>query len=210
MLSSLRYSSASIATNARNIKLAPLTTRRFKSWPHIRVDEFPYKRLNQKNLNDITSLDSNALPLKSFFAQHMPLMPFPKPAKEQDRTRWVEVNSNSRNLFGHHNTLYGNHLLSHLVPEDVARNIGPFNKTAIRVHGRRPEREQSPPSKFPTLIEYLQKSLNHDGEIHIIPLQMNKADIQATSVQRKRKLKMNRHKYRKRLKEQRTKRRRQK
>lgn len=203
---------------SRTRPLFAATLRRFKSGLPVSVDEFPYKRLSRKHVNRMVSqLDSTRLPLRSFFAQHMPLMPFAKPAAretDEERTQWVEVPAqtlhSARPGFGQH----AHHTAPHVVPEAVARHLGPFDRRALLRDGRSPQREarpdvQSVMQKLPALMEYLQQHHMHaDGEIHIIPLSLNKLDeIDATSVLRKRRLKMNKHKYKKRIKKQRLKRR---
>lgn len=197
------------------------TIKRLKSNLPLRVDEFPYKRLRPQHAHRICAdLENQQLPLKTFFSQHLPLRPFDKPAPITHAhadmpTRWIEAPpqhiQSARPGFMDANA---NHNETNLiVPEPVLRQTGPFDRRLLLNNGRVPHRSVADPSsmlqqRLPALMEYLQRNLNTDGEIHIIPLGLNKLeDIEATSVLRKRKLKMNKHKYKKRMRRERMKRR---
>lgn len=235
--------------------VVPKVGLRFKSEPSRHIDDFPYKHLDQRDVNHMSAeMESTGrLPLRSFFAQHRPLMPFARPVQphqniNEDTTRWVHVPVNpGRPIFMSEDVGSG----WNVIPENVAHQLGPFDRemmmnqkrtqskapSGISSSGMSPQsiysgapRSRSEPysmnpthvqsmlnKQFPILMQHLQKMANNDGEVHFIPLNLERSEqeqsyydegVDATSVQRKRKLKMNRHKYRKRLKEQRTKRRR--
>lgn len=226
----------------RNLSTSPVA---MKSESSQRLEQFPYQHLKHRDASHMSAeMESTArLPLRSFFAQHRPLMPYSKPGaghdgptmEEADCTRWVHVQTTN----GRHPLFTpGEGPLWNIVPECVAKQLGPFNKEALikaKTLGfrRRPEvpldlRSNFEPEvlstiemqsvlskKFPILMQHLQKLAGTNGEVKVIPLSVERLGgipdeelMEATSVRRKRKLKMNRHKYRKRLKEQRTKRRR--
>lgn len=208
------------------------------------VDDFPYKSLKYVDASHMSAeMESTTkLPLRSFFAQHRPLMPFGRPATEKDLPvddkHWVHipVNNGRFPIF-----MSDDRPMWYMLPEDIARRMGPFNRDAVmsakwndfknnsrdsgssaaspyNAHGSplsASEVQHVLSKRFPILMEHLQKMTGGDGEVRVIPLSVERVSdeeypesMEATSVRRKRKLKMNRHKYRKRLKEQRTKRRR--
>lgn len=227
----------------RNISTSPVA---MKSESRQQLEQFPYQHLKHRDASHMSAeMESTArLPLRTFFAQHRPLMPYSKPgiglegpaSEEADHTRWVHVQTTNGRF-----PLFtpGEGPLWNIIPEGVAKQLGPFNREALMqtklVEFRKslevksfdsyshvepealtPTELQSVLSrKFPILMQHLQKMAGANGEVKVIPLSVEQVgsspdgdEIEATSVRRKRKLKMNRHKYRKRLKEQRTKRRR--
>lgn len=218
---------------------------RYKSESTRNVDDFPYQYLKRHDASHMSAKmeSTTRLPLRSFFAQHRPLMPFGRPVSEDPQNpadsgvkHWVHVPVDNGRfpIF-----MADDRPMWYMLPEDIARKMGPFNRDAVmstKWHDFQKKNDANmvessfnsqkgpmTPSemqyvlqqRFPILMEHLQKMTGGDGELRVIPLSVEKVgddlfpeSMEATSVRRKRKLKMNRHKYRKRLKEQRTKRRR--
>lgn len=200
-------------------------------------DDFPYSRITPDQFarwSDELSETGN-LPSRALFAGHMPLMPMSRsPTESQEGSvgmrdvMFVHVWQPRTKMFG------DTGLRS--VPHQVAIDMGPFDVSeSLKLKS---DQNLTPSSLLssstPQLVgeplpPHIAKTLSllgaivgkptegAGGLIHIPivngqPLvevdDDSMADVEATSVRRKRKLKMNRHKYRKRLKEQRTQRRR--
>lgn len=202
--------------------------------PIIQKDEFPYARLSDYQFERWSDqINEDQLPLRAFFAQHRPLMhmkPMPEQYEEPKDLVYVHVWQPRKHLL--HDAGFGP------VPKPIAQDMGPFNIGSIVGQGdiareswRPTIAERADTARMQVTLDLIGSLLSRHnngkknatvmpspGSLIHFPIIYGQPyvdmgdgtyqEIGATSVRRKRKLKMNRHKYRKRLKVQRTKRRR--
>lgn len=196
----------------------------------MRKDDFPFSRIPDTQFQQWDNqLRESPLALKAFFAQHRPLMTMqPEPQNSTDARDVMFVHVWQPKGVSLHETGF------QAVPQEIASEMGPFH---VARAARHPAYPQMAPASIPNhpaqvkgrdqvhtiqetigLIGSILDRYNNQGKGRLMHMPLLDVDVvediydneevDATSVRRKRKLKMNRHKYRKRLKAQRTQRRR--
>lgn len=200
--------------------------------PEMRKDDFPFSKITDTQFQQWDNqLRESPLALKAFFAQHRPLMTMqPEPQNSTDIRDVMFVHVWQPKGVSLHETGF------QVVPQEIASEMGPFHvaqaanqKTVVpstpapmplqtQVSMTRGRGDQVHTIQETIgLIGSILDRYNNQGKGRLVQVPMldvdvveefDAEDVDATSVRRKRKLKMNRHKYRKRLKAQRTQRRR--
>lgn len=189
---------------------------------HAQIPETQFQQWSEQ-------VSGQSLPLKTFLTQHRPLMAVPLHIAPQQIPRGAQ---NPRDVMFVGAWRPKSNIFSEQgyqsVPLQIAQELGPFEVSSagapketareMPVQISRDEMPRNVVESVGVLGQFLREYNSQggsEGAMMHLPLHEGRAylefeggEVDATSVRRKRKLKMNRHKYRKRLKEQRTLRRR--
>lgn len=202
------------------------------SIPEMRKDDFPFSKITDTQFEQWDNqLRESPLALKAFFAQHRPLMTMqPEPQNSTDIRDVMFVHVWQPKGVSLHEAGF------QVVPQEIASEVGPFHvaQAANQKNSTAPAPAAAPLHSQVSMtrgrgdqVHTIQETIgligsildryNNQGKGRLVQVPMldvdvveelAEEDVDATSVRRKRKLKMNRHKYRKRLKAQRSQRRR--